>query len=1110
MFKRRSRLIAFMVSLSLMVLLVLPLAAKEKPKPELWQIDGIVAAMGDARAGVGTEAVGDGFGIGNGRLNEFDRQALEAITTLKQTQALIATFKDDNLDLQVRIQAMQALGMLSNDGAKRYAKDILGFLKDDKIDADVRVSAAVALGNLGDGSRPHIKDILNFLKDDQIEAYLRSRAAVALENLGDAAKPYAKDIADILKDDKIETTDMRLNAAVALGNLDDAAKPYVKDILDLLKDDKIDANVRIRAAEALENLGDAAKPYAKDIADILKDDKINANVRGRAAEALGNLGDAAKPYIKDILNFLKDDKLQTYTRIRAAEALKNLGDAAKPYAKDILDLLKDDKIDADVRSRAVIALRNLGDVAKPYGKDILDILKSDKIDANVRGRAAVALRNLGDVAKPYVKDIADILKDDKIDADVRGDVAVALANLSDVAKPYVKDIADILKDDKINADVRGDVAVALANLSDVAKPYAKDIADILKDGKIDAYVRSDVAEALTKLTGKLNLETVSFLVSSAYQEEESADDERFHAYYYSGGDEQVTRLLKWVAKPKRLPETLDRPEAIKTLEAFTTAWAGSENYPEYRADLADKTALVVSKVTWLPQDIPLLQRQYDRLSAARMSQAAAVQQTIFNLQGIRWVFMAWQAILAHIAFWIALIFAYPRSPQIQAIFFWNPWIRNILGMGYVTFLLQWIPPLRRKLFEPFKTPLLADAGLDYFQPDRYFPQSTVRLPNGDRIPLQQAIPSIKGQIILEGTSGLGKTMFLRHLLQQSDRITVYLPATKCNEGVLEAIKTKLHGEEIKDSKFLQSLIYSGAIDICIDGLNEVSPNTLAKITQFVESHFRGNSLLTTQPLEWIAPNTAKTYILQPLDKPDIQSFLESRKPYFPDAPDDYAQRIQTFLGRSLDQPDDAEKDSAYRILSNPMDLSIVAGLIAHNQQPDLAQLQEQQYQVMAKAYQQEWNKAFPLARFAEAVYQMRFNDVAAIDAATFSQEIQSLAGDRFKMVIRRQWKTKSKDPEKPDELQEEWTFRHDKIAEFFIAQTFLSENETAKQRIEQHISDPRFRGVYFLLATTMPDEAAAELREYLIQYAAESKDHSVSDEFVLRFGSRRSGAASPE
>jgi hypothetical protein len=49
MFKKRSRSIAFLVSLGLVLLLALPLAAKEKLKLKLepWQIDGIVAALGD-------------------------------------------------------------------------------------------------------------------------------------------------------------------------------------------------------------------------------------------------------------------------------------------------------------------------------------------------------------------------------------------------------------------------------------------------------------------------------------------------------------------------------------------------------------------------------------------------------------------------------------------------------------------------------------------------------------------------------------------------------------------------------------------------------------------------------------------------------------------------------------------------------------------------------------------------------------------------------------------------------------------------------------------------------------------------------------------------------
>ena len=48
----------------------------------------------------------------------------------------------------------------------------------------------------------------------------------------------------------------------------------------------------------------------------------------------------------------------------------------------------------------------------------------------------------------------------------------------------------------------------------------------------------------------------------------------------------------------------------------------------------------------------------------------------------------------------------------------------------------------------------------------------------------------------------------------------------------------------------------------------------------------------------------------------------------------------------------------------------------------------------------------------------------------------------------------------------------------------------------QHKNDPRFRGVYFLLANLMPLDEAAKLREDLIQYAADTGDHTVSDPFI--------------
>ncbi|WP_202924858.1 hypothetical protein [Myxacorys almedinensis] len=89
------------------------------------------------------------------------------------------------------------------------------------------------------------------------------------------------------------------------------------------------------------------------------------------------------------------------------------------------------------------------------------------------------------------------------------------------------------------------------------------------------------------------------------------------------------------------------------------------------------------------------------------------------------------------------------------------------------------------------------------------------------------------------------------------------------------------------------------------------------------------------------------------------------------------------------------------------------------------------------------------------------------------------------------------------ETQKEWYFRHDKIAEFFIVQTFLGDSETAQTRWYDYLGDSRFRGVYFLLATLLPLNAAQTLREALIQYAADTRDHTVSDTFVQLLCTRK-------
>ena len=454
--------------------------------------------------------------------------------------------------------------------------------------------------------------------------------------------------------------------------------------------------------------------------------------------------------------------------------------------------------------------------------------------------------------------------------------------------------------------------------------------------------------------------------------------------------------------------------------------------------------------------------------------------------------------IAHALFWLALIFVYPHSPQVQAIFFWNKWVRKFAGLFYIVPLLTWVPFLRNRLLAPFREALLADADLKNFDPERYFADCSVRLkPYGKSEPIEHAIPAIRGQTILEGESGLGKTMFLRRFAYRATRPTVYLLAHRCEAGVMEGIQGKLFGYA-QDNNFLQSLVYSGAMDVCIDGLNEVSPDTRAQMSYFLDRFVKSNVLIGTQPLEWMPPKTAQVFILEPLSPEQIEAFLMTRVDELPDdvaiKGDAYKSACKAHLVRVLRQSSSEEaKQTTLRMLSNPMDLTVVSLMLARGEEPDFFHLREQQYRIMAADYQRtNVDQAFPLKSFLEHCYRMRLNDEVTIHEKEFQQEL--LCMERHKMVVKRQFHDTDK------HLQTEWHFRHDKIMEFFIVQTFLG---PGNERPQQHLGDGRFRGVYLLLATFLPLDAANALRERLILYAAQTQDHTVSDRFVQLLHGRK-------
>jgi HEAT repeat protein len=750
----------------------------------------------------------------------------------------------------------------------------------------------------------------------------------------------------------------------------------------------------------------------------------------------------------------------------------------------LVKALKDEN--AEVRQTAASSLSIAAikaDIAIP---SLIESLEDE--NSKVRSAAAYALRNSGTQADIVLPALIEVLKDSN--ADVRSSAAAAIAQISADTKIAIPALIEALKDN--NAAVRSYAAYALSRDTDykVALPA---LVEALKDEY--AHVRSNAAVAIRGI-GVEDETAISPLIDLLKDKNPSVRSSAAYALgLFSTEFDTVLPALIEALKDNEFEVRKEAARSLKKIAADQDLHATTMQQAEQALDIINtiRTALanpVLETDVYVEEYSLEVERSLESLQNKRQS---------FLLQSSAEWFSAGKNVwLAHVAFWLALIFAYPKSPQIQAIFFWNPWVRKIMGLGYVGFALTWVPFLRRKLFEPFQESLLADAGLENFKPDAYFENSDIKNSNlGEIKPIREAISGFKEQIVLEGASGLGKTMFLRHLCQQSKRVIVYLPATKCADGVIEAIQKKLHGEEIKDPKFLQNLIYSGAIAICIDGLNEVSADTRAKIVEFTENYFKGDIILATQPMEWIPPATAKRYVMQPLARSHIQAFLLSRKPLIPDyatvGGEAYEQACSRYLMQVLDDQQDAEElEAIHRILSNPMDLTVIASMIAAGKQPDLFRLQEQQYTVMAEEYREKHlGREFPLDVFSEAVYQMRLNDQTALPTEQFSEEL--LCMERHKMVVTRQSIDSNGNSAK------EWYFRHDKIAEFFILQTFLEQ----PVRQEQHLGDPRFRGVYFMLANFLKLEDAIALREMLIQYAADTKDHTVSDTFVQLLRSRQ-------
>jgi HEAT repeat protein len=678
-----------------------------------------------------------------------------------------------------------------------------------------------------------------------LEDPLPSVRLLALDQLGSFSRLAgipASQITPFLKD---PSSDVRGVAASALGAMQ--AKDQAGEVVKLLKDPA--PGVRRNAASALGAM--QAKDQAGEVVKLLKDP--DSDVRYAAASALGTM--QAEDQMGEIDQLLKDPDPDVRT---AAEFALGAMQAKKPRG-EVVKLLRDSLF--YIRLAAASALAAVQ--AKEETREMVEFLKNP--DPFIRGDAVSALGRMH--AKEQVGNVVKLLKDPE--SYVRTAAATALGNMQ--ARDQAGEVVKLLKDPQ--PAVATAAASALGTMQ--AKDQAPELIDLLRDP--DPNVRKAAASALRALAPLPR--TILPALSEAYYVNHAEQDEvRFLSYYLTAGDPSVRLLLRRIMfetnqagyqKPGRF---LSVDEVRAALNAFHELLPSKPVDSGFAADANIQIAQIASewRTQWSPSDRELLSSLgyplgYETSGGRSATGKIPAPRKIIDTQVIPWWQTAfrwsWKFIAVQITFWILLLYFYPTSTRVQA-FVWNRWARRFFGLGYVGLCLTWIPFLRNRLLAPFREELLADARVGDESLNEYFEDVQVQ-EGGKQARLSEAITEVKGQIVLEGESGLGKSMFLRRLVKNTKPPIAYLPAENCDHGVFELIQLKLKGRA-GDQSFLKSIIRSGGLRIVIDGLTDVTEEARENIRQFLDDFPKAHVLLTIQPMLWKRPAKARVLRLLPL------------------------------------------------------------------------------------------------------------------------------------------------------------------------------------------------------------------------------------------------------
>jgi hypothetical protein len=587
------------------------------------------------------------------------------------------------------------------------------------------------------------------------------------------------------------------------------------------------------------------------------------------------------------------------------------------------------------------------------------------------------------------------------------------------------------------------------------------------------------------ILGPYDLEIILNILELSFENRLFVNDYYFLSYYFSGGNSHINDLINTL-----IDGTFELQIEAQEKEVFFTyminALRKAQVLPSIKALLEKKIVEYSQIINWDSENITILEnaRKIFKNSNSIYTELLANRIRNFNVKkNVKYPFVI---LICHLTFWCALIFLYKRSKIVQTFFFWNKWSRRLFGLFYVEMLIKWVPFLRKILFSPFIENMKSD--LSYINSGNSPFYENIRTKRDDKKynDIWSLRDDFTGKILIESESGKGKTSIFAFLIQNSNNLSVYLPAWRCVDGVLIAIQEKILGPINQDS-FLRDLIYSGTIDIYIDGVNEVTPDICEKIRKFAESNFAGNIFIATQPFNWIKPSGFKRIHITSMSKIQIIEYLNIKGGVYYGKNsieiDSYKKQCEDYIGNIFSNN---YEDEFIDIISNPMELDTIAFLIANKISPDPFNLYEQQFKLVEKAYRtNNFGKSFPLEEFADYIYDLKNSNQHVLDKNEYSLEFKFLYKHRIIVPYPK--------ASLNDDKNESWVFRHDKLKDFFVAISFIL---SSNNKIETHINQTSFSGVYLFLAYKLPYNEAFKLREKIIQNAVDSKNHHMSDLIV--------------